>query len=173
MSNPKCVQKFYLKIWSWPDNVRTSIGDWGDFFQYLLPISFAFYSLAFFGWHAFLMFIGFFLLCVGTSTLLKGVFNNVRPREWKDHTDHPEISPDMDLEWSQKEGNSFCSGHTMASFAGALPWVLVNPWIGALAILLACFVGFSRMVVMAHWLRDVLMSIVLSSLYFGLIYFWI
>lgn len=63
--------------------------------------------------------------------------------------------------------------HTMASFAGALPWVLVNPWIGALAILLACFVGFSRMVVMAHWLRDVLMSIVLSSLYFGLIYFWI
>lgn len=61
----------------------------------------------------------------------------------------------------------------MASFAGALPWVLVNPWIGALAILLACFVGFSRMVVMAHWLRDVLMSIVLSSLYFGLIYFWI
>jgi membrane-associated phospholipid phosphatase len=63
--------------------------------------------------------------------------------------------------------------HTMASFAGALPWLLVNPWIGALAILLACFVGFSRMVVMAHWLRDVLMSIVLSSLYFGLIYFWI
>jgi membrane-associated phospholipid phosphatase len=61
----------------------------------------------------------------------------------------------------------------MASFAGALPWLLVNPWIGALAILLACFVGFSRMVVMAHWLRDVLMSIVLSSLYFGLIYFWI
>lgn len=63
--------------------------------------------------------------------------------------------------------------HTMASFAGALPWLLVNPWIGALAILLACFVGFSRMVVMAHWLRDVLMSIVLSSLHFGLIYFWI
>jgi hypothetical protein len=63
--------------------------------------------------------------------------------------------------------------HTMASFAGALPWLLVNPWIGALAILLACFVGFSRIVVMAHWLRDVLMSIVLSSLYFGLIYFWI
>ena len=63
--------------------------------------------------------------------------------------------------------------HTMASFAGALPWLLVNPWIGALAILLACFVGFSRMVVMAHWLRDVLMSIVLSSLYFGLIYFLI
>lgn len=61
----------------------------------------------------------------------------------------------------------------MASFAGALPWLLVNPWAGALAILLACFVGFSRMVVMAHWLRDVLMSIVLSSLYFGLIYFWI
>jgi hypothetical protein len=61
----------------------------------------------------------------------------------------------------------------MASFAGALPWLLVNPWIGALAILLACFVGFSRIVVMAHWLRDVLMSIVLSSLYFGLIYFWI
>lgn len=56
--------------------------------------------------------------------------------------------------------------HTMASFAGALPWLLVNPWIGALAILLACFVGFSRIVVMAHWLRDVLMSILTATIYF-------
>lgn len=63
--------------------------------------------------------------------------------------------------------------HTMASFAGALPWLLVNPWVGALAILLACFVGFSRMVVMAHWLRDVLMSIAFAVAYFVIIVFWI
>lgn len=173
MSNPKWVQKMYLKMWSWPDNIKTSIGDWGDAFQYFLPISFAIYALAFIGWQGFLAFLGYFLACVGTSTLMKGLFNNVRPREWKEHTDHPEISPDMDFDWSPKEGNSFCSGHTMASFAGALPWLLVNPWIGALAILLACFVGFSRMVVMAHWLRDVLMSIAFAVAYFAIIVFWI
>lgn len=173
MSNPKWVQKMYLKMWSWPDNIKTKIGDWGDTFQYFLPISFAIYALAFIGWQGFLVFLGYFLACVGTSTLLKGLFNNVRPREWKEHTDHPEISPDMDFDWSPKEGNSFCSGHTMASFAGALPWLLVNPWVGAVAILLACFVGFSRMVVMAHWLRDVLMSIVFAVAYFAIIVFWI
>ncbi len=160
-------------MWSWPDNIKISIGDWGDTFQYFLPISFAIYALAFIGWQGFLAFLGYFLACVGTSTLMKGLFNNVRPREWKEHTDHPEISPDMDFDWSPKEGNSFCSGHTMASFAGALPWLLVNPWIGALAILLACFVGFSRMVVMAHWLRDVLMSIAFAVAYFVIIVFWI
>lgn len=54
----------------------------------------------------------------------------------------------------------------MASFAGALPWLLVNPWVATIAILAACFVGFSRIVVMAHWLRDVLMSVLTATIYF-------
>lgn len=173
MSNPKCVQKFYRKIWSWPENIKSTIGDWGDFFQYFLPISFAVYAIAFLGWNGLSTFVVFFIGCVATSTLMKYLFNNIRPCDWAKQTDHPEISPNMNWDWSPKEGQSFCSGHTMASFAGALPWFTVDVWAGVIAVFLASFVGFSRMVVQAHWLRDVLMSITFALIYFGLIYYWL
>lgn len=157
MSNPKFIQDLYLKIWSWPEDIKEKIGDIGDWLQYLLPISFLVYCLFAFGLHGLtIYFVGYFVCCVATSSLIKALFNNLRPREWDDISKTPQISPDMDFDWSPTEGNSFCSGHTTASFAGALPWFLIEPVVGVVGVFLACFVGFSRMVVKAHWLRDVL-----------------
>lgn len=175
MSNPKFIQDWYLKLWSWPESVKDKIGDIGDLFQYLLPISTLVYCVFVFGLtaHYTWVYILFFLLCVATSSLLKAMFNNLRPREWDDITDHPEKSPDMDFDWSVSEGNSFSSGHSIASMAGALPWFLVNPWLGVIAFVLALFVGFSRIVVKAHWLRDVLASQAIAIGYFLLVIFFI
>lgn len=160
MSNPKFIQNWYKKLWSWPDEIKDKIGDIGDWLQYMLPISFLIYCLFMFGLHGLTVyFIGFFVCCVGTSTLMKMLFNNLRPREWDDVSSTPENSPDMDFDWSPLEGQSFTSSHSASAFGGAVPWFLVNPFIGVIATLLACFVGFSRIVVKAHWLRDVLGAI--------------
>ncbi len=156
MSNPKAIQKFYLKIWSWPEDIKSTIGEIGDLLQYILPISFLVYCLCIYGKDCAIIYAGFFLACVGTSTLMKALFANMRPREWDDITDHPEISPDMNFDWSPLKFQSFTSSHSASGMAGALPWFLVSPWLGIIATLLAMIVGFSRMVVKAHWLRDVL-----------------
>lgn len=170
MSTPKVIRQWYLKLWSWPENVRDVIGKTGDALQYILPILTLVYCVVAFGLTSqyTLIFAGYFLLCVGTSTLLKALFNNQRPSEWDDVSDHPEQSPEMNFEWSPSEGNSFCSGHTMSAIAGALPWTVINVPISIVMITLASFVGFSRIVDKAHWLRDVVTSEIIATLYFVL-----
>lgn len=164
MSNPKIVQKLYLQIWNWPDHIKQIIGTVGDWLQYLLPISILAYCLIVFGiTYPTYMYVGYFIACVCTSSLIKALFNNIRPRNWDDISTTPEQSPDMNLDWSPREGNSFVSGHTAAAFAAVWPAMLINPLFGVITLMLALFVGFSRMVVKAHWLRDVLGSIVLDS----------
>lgn len=171
MSNPKFIQDLYLKIWSWPEDIKEKIGDVGDWLQYLLPISFLVYCLFAFGLHGLtIYFVGYFVCCVATSSLIKALFNNLRPREWDDISKTPQISPDMDFDWSPTTANSFVSGHQAASFTAVYPWMLVNPYIGCVALLLACFVGFSRMVVKAHWLRDVVGAIALDTIIAVLFY---
>lgn len=60
---------------------------------------------------------------------------------------------------------SFPSGHTSASFAAAIAILLYSKKKGALATVLAALIAFSRLYLTVHFLTDVLVSLVLGSLY--------
>lgn len=157
----------YEKLWAWPENVRETITEAGDILQYILPIFFIAYQ-ACFGTHLVSI---VFVLSLGTAlilmSLIKAIFNNARPREL--NTDD---NPDLDLDWSPTEGNSFVSGHSTAAMTSALAYFYINEYFGAVAVLLAVFVGFSRIVAKAHWLRDVLCAFALSAAIVLLYYYF-
>lgn len=147
----------YEKLWAWPENVKDIITQAGDYLQYILPIAFITYQ-ACFGTHDVSI---KFILALGTAlalmSLIKGLFNNDRPREVG--TDD---NPDLDFDWSPREGNSFVSGHSTAAMTSALAFFHINVYVGIATVLLAIFVGFSRIVAKAHWIRDVVCAFILS-----------
>lgn len=63
------------------------------------------------------------------------------------------------------EGYSFPSGHTMASFAAAFALRLTHKKEGTLAIILAVFIGFSRMYLYVHFFTDVLCGALFGMLF--------
>ena len=81
-----------------------------------------------------------------------------RPRPWLDWPIVPLVS--------EKDPNSFPSGHTCAAFAAGLSWVRALPWrwgqIAAAAA--AVLMGLSRLYVGVHYPTDVLTGAVIGSL---------
>lgn len=61
---------------------------------------------------------------------------------------------------------SFPSGHTCAAFAASGVWLrgARRKWVGALGLLAAALMGFSRMYVGVHYLSDVLAGMVIGVL---------
>lgn len=72
-----------------------------------------------------------------------------RPRPFTTH-------PAVHVLLSRSTDPSFPSDHAAAAFAIAAVAILVRPRLGALAILLACLVAYSRVYVGAHYPGDVL-----------------
>lgn len=68
---------------------------------------------------------------------------------------------------------SFPSGHTTAAFAAAGVWFrsVSRKWAGALALVLAALMGFSRMYIGVHYLSDVLAGMVIGVLCSQIIWF--
>ena len=66
---------------------------------------------------------------------------------------------------------SFPSGHTSASFAGAVAILLNNKKLGVPAIILAALIAFSRLYLYVHFPTDIIGGIVLGSLCAVLGYF--
>ncbi len=60
--------------------------------------------------------------------------------------------------------SSFPSGHTIVSFALALPLLYYNKKLGIIATVLAVLVGLSRVFVGVHYLSDVLGGVVIAVL---------
>ncbi len=85
---------------------------------------------------------------------LKPLVARVRPYVF-DSTITLLISPETDF--------SFPSGHTLASFEGAVSIFLYNKKFGIAAILLASLIAFSRLYLMVHYPMDVLAGILLGS----------
>lgn len=159
------LDKFYNFIWNLKD--KDKIETVGDVLQIFIPLMTLIHFLFAGMFHESIVYVIAFLIAMGISEILKILFNNPRPRQ-VDTTDNP----DLDLDWSPDEGNSFVSGHTMAAMTGALFWCSID-WFGAvIMILLACVVGFSRMAVKAHWLRDVLGSTVISILVYVISWYY-
>lgn len=69
-------------------------------------------------------------------------------------------------------GFSCPSGHTTASFAGAFSIFLYSKKWGAIALVWAALIGFSRMYLFVHYLTDVLFGIALG-LACGLAAYWL
>jgi len=79
----------------------------------------------------------------------------------------------VQFKWSPNDGDSFMSGHTGAAFGGAWFIALMTPlWIGLPIMLLASTVGLSRILCKAHYVRDVVGSILLTGLVQYIALFW-
>lgn len=81
-----------------------------------------------------------------------------RPRPWLDWPIVPLVT--------EKDPNSFPSGHTCAAFAAGLSWARALPWKWgrAAALVLAAMMGLSRLYVGVHYPSDVLTGAVIGSL---------
>ena len=76
----------------------------------------------------------------------------------------PFAAEEMALLIPAPHGFSCPSGHTTSSFAAATSVFLWNKKWGALALVMAALVGFSRMYFFVHYLTDVLFGVALGIL---------
>lgn len=81
-----------------------------------------------------------------------------RPRPWLDWPIVPLVT--------EKDPNSFPSGHTCAAFAAGLSWARALPWRWGriAAVVMAVLMGLSRLYVGVHYPSDVLAGAVIGSL---------
>lgn len=78
------------------------------------------------------------------------------------------IMPEVEMLILVPKDYSFPSGHTMASFEGAMSiWYFHKKW-GLLALVLAGLIAFSRMYLFVHFPTDILVGLIL-----GLVHAWI
>lgn len=147
------LDHFYTKLWSIKESVKDDIKSAGDYIQYITPIFFISYSACFLTNQVSRVFVLSFIIALLIMTFLKGITNAPRPREIEG-TDNP----DLDLDWSPDEGNSWPSGHTISAMTGGIFWFQINEWAGIIGVCLGLFTGLSRIIAKAHWLRDVCTS---------------
>ena len=95
------------------------------------------------------------LLC--TNVVLKHLV--ARPRPWLDVAG---LIPLI----AEHDPNSFPSGHTTAAFAAGMVWAGALPWnrVRPLAVVLAVFMGLSRLYVGVHYPTDVIAGALVGSL---------
>ncbi len=126
----------------------------GDVLTVLLPISAIPVVWLLSGWKLLLVFIVVYGLGNLIVQILKGIFDEPRPRETVgDHVIYLHG-------YSHKDGDSLCSGHAMSACVPAyfclffvLPWWVFIPF-----LVLAWVCGWTRIYVKAHWFLDVFLS---------------
>ena len=152
----------YEKLWAIPEDTRNKIREWGDKLQVYIPVITLGFCACMMTNQFSIWYVIYFALCMLMMVLIKALFNNPRPREIEGSED-PDDNPDLDLEWSPTEGQSFLSGHSSSASAGAWVAFSINPWLGVVLLVLALFVGFSRIVAKAHWIRDVVCAFIMTG----------
>lgn len=93
---------------------------------------------------------------VVTNLTIKPLVERARP--WLDWPIVPLVT--------EKDPNSFPSGHTCAAFAAGMSWVRALPWRWGriAAVVLAVCMGLSRLYVGVHYPTDVLVGAVIGAL---------
>lgn len=130
----------------------TSLGDHGIFWIFTGVILLCFKKTRIVGLCVILSLAAGFL--VG-NTFLKNVIARERPC-W--------IDSSVPLLIHNPRDYSFPSGHTLASFEGAVSiWLYNRKW-GTAALILAALIGFSRMYLFVHFPTDVLGGLILGVL---------
>ncbi len=130
----------------------TSLGDHGIFWILTGAVLLCFKKTRIIGFCVILSLAAGFL--VG-NTFLKNVIARERPC-W--------IDSSVPLLIHNPRDYSFPSGHTLASFEGAVSiWLYHRKW-GTAALILAALIGFSRMYLFVHFPTDVLGGLILGVL---------
>jgi membrane-associated phospholipid phosphatase len=160
----KILNRFYRTMWGLR---KTPVGSIlvkvGEHSQTLTPVAFFTYSACRLGSHITKVFVISYVVCGVIQLSLKALFNNPRPNEVEGT-----VNPPLKLEWSNKKGESFPSGHTMSAIAGGIFWFQMQnicgyPVMGIIGVLLGIVTGLSRIISRAHWLRDVVASWVTAA----------
>ena len=99
--------------------------------------------------------------------LIKACFNNPRPSE-VEGTDNP----DLELDWSPTEGQSFISGHSLSAILGGIFWFEIGTTWGIIGLTLGLLTGLTRIIAKAHWLRDVIGAGVLSTILYLIAHYY-
>lgn len=157
----------YTTLWGIKESVKKDIRDIGDKLQLLTPIAFIVWCACFGDNHAAIVFTCTFVTAIVLMSLIKAVFNAPRPCEVEG-----DVNPDLRVDWSPSEGNSFVSGHTISAMVGAMFWFQIDPIVGVVGLVLAVITGLSRIIAKAHWLRDVIGSTILAAILYGVAVIW-
>lgn len=134
--------------------IKKYIKKLGDVLTLLLPIAGIPVIWCLSGWKVLLVFAGVYGIGNLIVQILKGIFDEPRPRDTVgDHVIYVHG-------WSMNDGNSLCSGHAMSA---ALPayfcLFFVSPWWVFIPFLVLAWVcGWTRIYVKAHWFLDVFIS---------------
>lgn len=147
----------YDKLWSIKDSIKADLTSLGDDLRIYLPVAFITYEACFGDHHTARVFVIALAVALALMSLLKGLFNSPRPRETTDNE-----APELDLDWSPNEGNSFVSGHTTSAMLGGLFFFEFGLMYGIIGVVLGALTGLSRVVSKAHWIRDVVGASALS-----------
>lgn len=100
---------------------------------------------------AMLLALGFYM--IAGHFVLKPLFARPRPCD---------IRPEMLTLVARPSGWSFPSGHTASGFAAAFALWFQNRKLGVLALVLAAFIGFTRLYLYVHFPTDILGGIALG-----------
>ena len=157
----------YDKSWSMSEDIKDDIKSLGDYLQYATPMIFIIYEACFGDHNTARVFCITFVISLIIMSVLKALFNAPRPRETSTSS-----NPDLDLDWSPDEGNSFPSGHTMSAMVGGVFWFEIDPYVGVLGVACGLFTGLSRVIARAHWFRDVLTSTVIACVLYIVAKLW-
>lgn len=90
------------------------------------------------------------------NLILKNLVARIRPYD---------LNPAVELLVERLKDYSFPSGHTLASFEGAVVLLRRDKRLGIPAIVLAVLVAFSRLYLYVHYPTDVLAGVVLGTIF--------
>lgn len=157
----------YDKLWSIKDSIKADLTSLGDDLRIYLPVAFITYEACFGDHHTAKVFVIALAIALALMSLLKALFNSPRPREITSNE-----APELDLDWSPDEGNSFVSGHTTSAMLGGIFFFEGGILLGIIGLLLGIVTGLSRVVSKAHWIRDVLGASALSIVIYIICKVW-
>ena len=161
------LNNFYTKLWGLKSSTVDKITELGNKLQIAVPVITLYLGMIADDFTYIKVFACAFGVAIFISMFAKALFNNDRPRETIGTS-----NPDLNLDWSIKEGNSFSSGHTVAACTGGVFWFWFDPYLGCIGMLLGLITGFSRIVAKAHWLRDVLAAVFVSVVIYLVSYYY-
>ena len=179
MTTKKLID-FYQIFWNLPKNHEEQLGKLGDVVQYTNPLIFLVYAIfatlvnlfngAENSFRLLTVFVCTYAITALIQVILKFLFNQPRPRT-EIAKGNQGINPDLNFEPKIDGQNSFPSGHTMSAMTGGMFWfqmtfgvVQLGVLFGIIGFTLGILTAFSRIVQLAHWVRDVGFSIVVSVL---------